>query len=240
MAPQLLTGDPVSFAEMVRWDIRARPRALISTALELTPPLRRRLAEWFDCPVIDTYATTETGPVAYSCPDGAGWHVLPPDIFVETLGPDGRPRPSGETGELAVTGGRNPYLALLRYRTGDFGIIDPAPCRCGDPAPRIRDLQGRTPVFFRAADGSVINAVDVGRVLREFVFVRHSFVQRADGRCEVTLQPLAGYPVDADEVRARLRGLFGPESDVEVRLADTPAAGPGGKVLPYRSEMDLQ
>jgi phenylacetate-CoA ligase len=240
MDPQLVTGDPVSFAEMVRWEIRPRPRALISTALELTPALRRHLADWFGCPVIDTYATTETGPVAYACPKGNGWHLLPPDLFVEAVDADGRPRPPGERGELAVTGGRNPYLALVRYRTGDFGRVDPAPCPCGDPAPRILDLQGRRPVFFRATDGSVINAVDVGRVLREFVFVRHRFVQCADGRCEVTLQPLAGHELDAAAIRARLRELFGPDSVVEVRLADKLPDGPGGKVLPYRSELDLR
>jgi len=241
MAPQLLSGDPVSFAEMLRWGIRLRPLALISTALELTPAFRDHLADVFGCPVIDTYATTETGPVAYACPAGGGWHVLPPDLFVEALDEDGLPQPAGRRGELAVTGGRNPYVPLLRYRTGDFGRVDRSACACGDPAPRILDLQGRRPVFFRATDGAVINAVDVGRVLREFLFVRHRFVQRRDGRCEVALQPLPGCDLDEAAVRERLRALFGADAVIDVHVMAADGETPDDtKMIPYRSEMELE
>jgi phenylacetate-CoA ligase len=237
LAPQLLTGDPVGFAEAAAWGLPVRPRALVSTALALTPAAAQALRARFGCPVIDWYSTTETGPVAYSCPQGHGLHVLPPDLFVETLDADGFPVPPGARGELAVTGGRNPFVPLLRYRTGDEARLDPSPCPCGDPAPRIVDLEGRRPVFFRAASGAVVNAVDVGRVLRRFPVLQHEVLQRADGSCAVALRFLPGERADVDGIAAQLRALLGEAVPVDVKIDDTLAErSRRGKVVAYRTE----
>ena len=237
LEPQLLTGDPVGFAELLAWDVPGRPAALVSTAVTLGPALAERLRARFRCPVIDWYSTTETGPIAYSCPLGHGLHVLPPDLFVEAVDEDGLPVRSGRTGELVVTGGHNPFVPLLRYRTGDWGRLDAAPCPCGDSAPRIVDFEGRRPVLFRSAAGGVVNAVDVGRVLRQFPVLQHEVVQRADGSCDVALRFLPGAFAKAETIAERLRGLLG--EAVPVRVREDPELGTrlrGGKVQPYRSE----
>ena len=204
-----MTGDPVGLAEMMRWEIKFRPAALISTAVSLNPGLQAGLGEYYHCPVIDWYSVTETGPVAYACPHGRGLHVLPGDIYVEAVDEEGFPVAEGESGELAVTGGRNPFLPLLRYRTGDWGRIDNSRCSCGDPHPRILDLKGRAVVLFRAVDGSFVNQADIGRVMRDFDFVQHEFIQRADGSCEVNLSPMPGQYLDVDGIHKRLSALFG-------------------------------
>ncbi|MEW5723115.1 MAG: AMP-binding protein [Thermodesulfobacteriota bacterium] len=235
-----LTGDPVGFAEMLRWDLDLTPNAMISTAVALSPGLKDLLEKRFRCPVIDWYSTTETGPVAYACPRGQ-LHLLPHDIYVEAVDGEGYPAPEGAAGELAVTGGRNPYLPLLRYRTGDFGRMEYGPCPCGDPTPRIVDLDGRTPVFFRAADGSVVNPVDIGRLLRgAFIFVQHEFIQRADGSCDLNLRPAPNTVLDPGRVAETLRPLFGPETEIRVHIDENLGENnAGGKVLPYRSELSL-
>ena len=61
-------------------------------------------------------------------------------------------------GEIAVTGGRNPFVPLLRYRTGDWGRLDYGRCPCGDRMPRLLDLEGRPPVVFRRPDGSPVRS----------------------------------------------------------------------------------
>lgn len=239
LAPQFLTGDPVGFAEMARWEVPAAPAALVSTAVALGEGLERALAERYQCPVIDWYSSTETGPVAYSCPSGEGLHVLPPDLFVEVLGEDGFPVGEGRRGEIAVTGGRNPYVPLLRYRTGDWARLDFSPCVCGETTPRLLDLEGREPVFFRSGEGAVVNAVDIGRVLREFPVVQHEVVQRADGSCDVAVRGAMGLALDLDEVAQALTSLLG--TGIPLRVQEDPALGErlsGGKVKPYRSELE--
>ena len=232
--PFFLTGDPVGFSEMLTWEIECRPAALMSTAVTLSPGLKARLAEAYRCPVIDWYSVTETGPIAYECPSGF-MHQLAPDFYLEILDPDGDPAPSGQKGEIAFTGGRNPYLPLLRYRTGDFAVLETKPCPCGDPMPRLMALEGRMPVMFRAGDGSPVNQVDIGRVLRAYDFVQHEFVQKPDGSCRVGIRPAPGGFPDPDRIRNDLKPLFGSNVEIDVRI--DPDLGndlPGGKVIPYR------
>jgi phenylacetate-CoA ligase len=237
--PGFLSGDPVSLSELLRLDTPARPAALLSTAVALAPALRRALSARFACPVLDWYSTTETGPIACSRPDGAGGEslgILAPDLFVELLDAEGRPVPDGARGEITVTGGRNPYLPLLRYRTGDFARWLTVTDSCGRVEWRLADLEGRAAVSFRADDGSPVNPVDVGRALRgRFAVLQHSFSQEADGSCRAVLRPASGIPIDAAQVAAELRALFGDSTPIAVSI--DPDLGREGKVVPYRSAL---
>lgn len=231
VAPKVITSDPISLAVMLEWEIDLRPDAILSTAVELGPDFADRLADHYGCPVIDWYSTSETGPIAFSTPEGDGYEIVPHDIFVEIVDDDGQPVDDGEFGEICVTGGRNPYLPMLRYRTGDFGRLS------RDGIPRLTELHGRTPAFFRSSDGSPINAVDVGRAMRLWdVFVQHQFTQRTDGSCLAVVRPVAGIDVDLDRVQRGLNELFG---DYEVTIEVDPGLGADGrKVEPYVSEIE--
>lgn len=241
-APPLLTGDPISFSEMLRTGVRHRPMAMVSTAVAMSAGLKRRLERAYRCPVVDWYSLTETGPLGYACPEGNGTHQLPHDVHLEVLGPDGAPVPDGQRGEVTVTGGRNPYLPLVRYRTGDWGRIERGRCPCGERMPRLMDLEGRAPVLFRRADGGVLNPVDVSRVLREFPIVQHELAQRADLSLDLAVRPVdaaLGFP--AARAREALEALFGPGVRVEVRLdAALGQRSEGGKAVPFRSELRLE
>jgi phenylacetate-CoA ligase len=239
MEPRFLTGDPISFAEMLRMEIDARPMALVTTSVALSPDLRRRLTQRFHAPVIDWYSMVETGPVGYACPLGGSYHLLPPDMHVEVLRPDGGASAVGERGEIAVSGGRNVFAPLFRYRTGDYGRIDFEACPCGDPMPRLFDLEGREPVLIRSADGTPVTTVDLSRLLREFPLLLHEFTQRADRSCQLTARPLPGAQVDAEVIAAALKRVLG-ALPLEICFDATLGDRLEGKALPYRSELLLE
>ncbi len=227
----LVTSDPISLSEAMRWDVELRPRAIISTAVGLSAQLRTRFAAHFGCPVIDWYSLTETGPIACSAPDGDGWEIVPHDVFVEVIDEVGLPVPEGVVGEICVTTLRNPMMPLVRYRTGDYASIERG------AVPRLRDLDGRAPVFFRSADGNPVSSVDIGRAMRLVsTFAQHAFAQRADGSCTVTLRPVPGLPIDERAVRSALSELLGLQP---LEIAVDESLGTESKIPAYASEIEL-
>lgn len=201
--PPLLHGDALTFATLLRAPPAVRPRWLLSTSVELAPGLRTALAAAFPTAVVvDWYACVEAGPIAVSAPDGLGMMLIADDLLVECLGRDHRPLPipavaaadgePTELGTIVVSGGRNPFLPLLRYDTGDRGRLVRAP----DGTLRLVGLQGRAALQFRAGDGTWFGSVDVSRALREHPagarLAAHRFAQAADGACALTLRPLPG------------------------------------------------
>lgn len=232
--PRILTGDPLSFADMLDAGVGGQPKALVTTAVAMSSALKQRLQTAYGCPVIDWYSLTETGPLGYACTHGHGYHWLPHDVHLETLDEAGNP--TNGRGEITVTGGRNPFIPLLRYRTGDWGRIDFEPCACGDVMPRLMALEGRAPVRFYAGDGKRIGTQDVATVLRRYPLVQHSFEQSNDGACTLTYRTPASGPWLCDELEAELRLML--NQNITLREdAELGRRSVVDKVIPYASKM---
>ncbi len=222
MEPFFLTGDPYAFAVMMRRKLITpssyRPGALISTALGLHAGLRSELAADLGCPVIDVYSLNETGPLACAVPpkdrtatgtDATEFVQLPHDVYIEAVDPEtGRPVPEGEVGELLVSGGRNPFLPLLRYRTGDFGRIV-YNHNGTDPMPRLFLEHARRLVLFEDISGESVNPIDIARILRRYPIVQHRFVQRADRSCDLELRIHGEEDYFARSYEAEILGRIG-------------------------------
>jgi len=202
MAPEVISGDPISFAELLKLPLTWRPRALLSVSMLLLPGLRRQLEERFGCPVLDLYSLNEVGPVGVFDGAAGGHLLLQPELFVEILDSGGRPVAPGERGEVTVTGGFNFCLPLLRYRTGDFAAL-----AFGPDGPVLRALSGRAPVRYRRADGGWVNNIDVTHALQALPLAHFAIHQAAEGA--LTLRLDANGQQWAAEARTALAGLLG-------------------------------
>jgi phenylacetate-CoA ligase len=223
--PELYTGDPLAFSELMKLPLRTKPKALLSSSATLLPGLRQQLEKHFGCPALDVYSLTESGPVAIAGDNG--FEILPHDLYVEILDPDDRPCPAGTRGEVVLSGGRNPLLPLLRYRTGDYATLD-----FSGPIPVLVALELRQPVAFRDAAGRRFNNIDVTFALRELPLPFFALHQAADGslrfrtRCE---------EATLEAAKQALTALFrGVPLTVEVVPESVAWAG---KVIQYTSDL---
>lgn len=207
MAPEVISGDPISLEQLLGIPFRHRPRAVFSTAMHLTAGLARALRERYGCPVLDFYSLNEAGPIAVADPVHRGHRLLQHPLIVEILDPTGRPVPDGEIGEVTLTGGFNDWLPLLRYRTGDYARLI-----ARDGVWLLEDLNGRAPVRFRTPAGRWINNVDVTHALAGLPLRRYQLGQGADGHLVLQLSPVAEEVVAA--AATALRGLFGEGVDL--------------------------
>lgn len=227
LAPEIISGDAISLAELASLPLRHRPRALISTSMALLPAQREALETRFTCPLLDIYSMNEAGPIAVFDAQRGGHRLLQPWLHVEILGPDGQPLPLGETGEITLTGGFNHCLPLLRYRTGDHAALTLSE----DGRPLLTGLQGRPPVRFRTPDGRWLNNLEITHALKQCALAQYALHQDRDG--VLTLR-LYGSPLGLAAARAALLARFGGGQALRVEHHPLPTH----KVIQYTSDLD--
>ncbi len=169
LAPVWL-GDPVAFGALDQIDLGYAPAAIISSIMHLHSGYAERLRSRYSCPVLDVYAMTEAGIIGVrdTSIEGAGHRVIAPDLYIEILDDVGRRCEPGVRGEITLTGGRNPLMPLLRYRTGDYAALET------DEGGRVlRDLLGREPVEYVGESGQKVHSMEIVRLMREFPVRRY-------------------------------------------------------------------
>lgn len=225
LAPEVVTGDPISFEVLASLPITIRPLVLISTSMTLLPGLRNRLEERFACPVLDIYSMNEAGPIAVADASAGGYVQLQHRLYVEILDDEGRVLPLGERGEVTLTGGFNFCLPLLRYRTGDFAALNMA-----GPEPVLLGLEGRQPVLYRTMSGEMINNIEITHALRRYAISQFTLHQDRSGGLELRL---AGAWSDREAIRDTLLELFGAGQQLEIERIE----GASDKVIQYTSDL---
>lgn len=222
-APGVITGSPYAFEVLAGIAPDLRPQAMISSAVTLHPGQAARLEAIFGCPVFDLYSMTEARAIA-----GRRAHheddlrCLSHDLYVEILGPEDEPLPPGEVGEIVLTGGRNPYFPLLRYRTGDRAALVYSKGR-----PHLTAFEGRQDVRLESKSGRVIPTLDVVHALRDLPLVGFSLAQR--GNHEIGFEYCGAS--DSKDLQERLGSLFG--ATVEVTRV------PAWEGKPHRFQSEL-
>lgn len=176
LGPQVITGEPFSFTHLLQKMPVIPFRGMLSTAVSMPPELKSALERKFTVPVIDMYSANETGPVAATiAANDPSMYRLSPDIYIEVTDERFQPLPEGEKGEILISGGRNPMLPLLRYRTGDRGRIG-----YSEDHVFLYDLDLRHAIYLDHASGSLVNPVDITRMLRQQPVKRHRLIQHKD------------------------------------------------------------
>ena len=181
---------------------RVGVKTVFVTGEILYPHQRELIAETLNCPVSNAYGGRDSGFVSAECPQG-GMHIMADATIVELLGPDGRPVPDGEPGEIVVTDLYSREAPFLRYATGDVGVFSSRKCVCGRPLPLLEKIQGRTTDFVVAPDGTILHALSVIYVLREVEGIEQYRIRQKK--------------VDRFHVQLVCNGKYRPESEARIR-----------------------
>lgn len=224
--PRMLFGYPSSLA-LIAQRARQTNQALDAlgikvafvTSERLYDHQRQQIEAVFNCPVANGYGGRDAGFIAHECPQGS-LHITADDIVVEILRPDGSRAAPGEQGEIVTTHMATRDFPFVRYRTGDVGALDVAPCACGRGLPVLTDLQGRTTDFLVAQDGTVMHGLALIYVLRELNTVEEfKIIQESLDSVRVQVVPGARWDADQEQiVVAGFRERLGNSVAVTVEL----------------------
>ncbi|MFI1968559.1 hypothetical protein BLA24_05750 [Streptomyces cinnamoneus] len=193
------------------WEDFPQPASIIH-AYEYTPlNVRRHLREHFTCPVVDLFGSTELGYLYYSDRHG---HYRP---YLDEMSVELVPvAPGSRIHSLIVSSVRNPYMPLIRYRSGDCArTLDGSP----DPE-KISRFCGREKELLATPHGPVAQADLDDRIADASprVFLHQLHVTAGEAVLHHTT--FDGEPLDPRAcavLERELRGLTGLRSRIEHR-----------------------
>jgi phenylacetate-coenzyme A ligase PaaK-like adenylate-forming protein len=134
--------------------------------LEL-PERERRLAEtYFGARVLMNYGMQEIGAIGIECQSNPGqYHTSPERVLVEILDEKNQPVLNGEVGKIVITCLDNITMPLLRYHTGDIGVLHKeSSCSCQNQTPRL-EVKNRHTEVLQLQNG---RTYEVRKILRRF------------------------------------------------------------------------
>ncbi|HLW59430.1 MAG TPA: hypothetical protein VKV57_05825 [bacterium] len=224
-APAFVYGYPSAMhrlAEAVRhrgWSPRRPLKVIVATGEPVYLAQREAIARAFGCPVAEEYGNGELGSMAFECPEGT-LHITAENVFLEAVRSH-TPTDGGGVPILA-TQLRNRTFPLIRYETGDVGVVSPGPCRCGRGLPAVR-VSGRLDERLTGPAGLILARATVEAFLtalpeplRAHVQVIHPARSRLLVHVEGS-QPPAG---DLAAATAAARAAFGDGWEIAAAAVD--------------------
>lgn len=156
------------------------PAAVFTTAENLYPAMRDKIAEVFDCEVYNTYGLNDGGVSAYECPEHAGLHIDTERSIMEVVDHEGHQMNCGE-GRILATSLHNYAMPFIRYETGDEGHITDDICACGRGHTLLKKITGRsTDILFTPEGNNVhgwfFNPIfwDSGQGIKEYQVIQET------------------------------------------------------------------
>lgn len=223
--PEFLHGFPSAIEMMVKY-LREqivpppiKPRAIF-TQSEIVYPWQRILIEqYFGCKIYDWYGMEERAIAASECEFHTDYHIFSEFCIVEVLR-EGK-NVIGEEGELISTPLDNYAMPLLRYKTGDLGMLVNEKCACGRTLPLMRLSGGRDRNFVVTKSESLISVtiVDIPNATKNIE--QFQFVQDEVGT--VTLKILrkdSFSEEDLDLIKKDLKEKFGDMIKVRIKFVE--------------------
>ncbi len=191
--PDVIFSDPAGLHWLSGLPRPPQPRLLLTSAQHFSRAQRTTLGSAVAAPLVNYYASSDAGPMAWECPRALGrFHVLLPDVWIESV-----------AGEIVVSRLRPSVLPLLRFRTGDAGRVVDERCRCGYRGISIVDFIGRRACWLETPRGQRVDAWRLAWLFKHYPLSGFRLTQTTASRFE--LQLAAATAVDVGDLERRLR-----------------------------------
>lgn len=217
-------------------------KIIIAGSESLHDDVRRKVKKYLKCEIISQYANEECGILAQEQPP-----TLPCDNIMylnhagyvfEMLKPDSdQPAEYGELARIVVTDLHNYAFPIIRYDTGDVGIMCP-PDERSNGYPVLGKLYGRRFDVCYNTKGEPFFPMTVGRVLKHYEQIRQwQFVQTGQKEYVLKITPAKGAgESEFDDALIVLREVLGEDAVLSVQIVDEIPVLSSGKRKPVLNE----
>lgn len=178
---------------------------------------RKLLENVFGCTVYRRYSDMELGILGQDMGNGSEYVLNWGSYYFETLKLDSNePTEPGEVGRIVITDLFNDAFPMIRYDTGDLGILDSSH---PNELPKLKEIYGRVRDCVYAIDGRLISPAKVSVMMRESEGVKQwQFIQETKDKYILKLNCEKG--IDVEAYMIKFKGLLGEDANIEVQLVD--------------------
>lgn len=180
---------------------------------------RLLLCSVFGCKVYRRYSDMELGILGQDCGDGGSYILNWGSYFFECLKMDSdEPADPDEVGRIVITDLFNYAFPMIRYDTGDLGIMEQ------DEAggfPRLREIYGRMRDCVYTVDGRLISPAKISVMMwgsiedgvRQWQFIQ-------EGKSLYVLKLNCSKMISTDVYVQKFKTLMGEDAQIQVELVD--------------------
>lgn len=210
-------------------------RVILSSAEMLKEGTREKLNQTLHCRIVERYADEEAGIMGQQNSHGTEYYLDHSSYLFEMLKMDSdEPAPFGELGRLVITDLFNYAFPLIRYDTGDTGIMASGNERSGG-LPYLQSLFGRQLDLVYDTSGNPVAPMTLARILKNIPWIiQWQFIQKEERRYLLRLNVVQRDNVS--ECVGLLKEIFGENADIEIEYLDEIPILRSGKMKPVVCE----
>jgi phenylacetate-CoA ligase len=176
----------------------------------------KKLRRVFNGNIVSLYSNQECGMLAQECVENKEFHVNGASYHIELLKMDSDdPVSVGEHGRIVVTDLFNHAMPLIRYDTGDVGILKEE-AECGWYSQVFSSIEGQKIDIIFDTNGNKKSPHKISVILEPFnKLLQYQFVQEGAKRYILKLNGAEGHYEDAAFVDL-LKDFLGKDAEIEI------------------------
>lgn len=234
--PDFIHGYPQSLAiiaeELLKRGIDSVSPAMVCTGAELVgQKTREKINAAFGVEMADSYATIESGMIAWQCQLLKGYHINIDTVVLEFLH-NGKPARAGHPGRVVVTNLHSYAMPIIRYELGDVCTPAESLCPCGNQLPLMSVVEGRIDDMVKTPSGKVISPNSITNVMEAVDGIgQFRIIQEEKNLMVVKIVAGPGFSQDTPlKAQDLLRELVGDDMRIEVRMVSEISKEHTGKI----------
>lgn len=138
--------------------VKGNIRSAIAISESLSPYTRTEMSKYFNTSVVSRYSNLENGILAQQCAQSDEFHINAASYHIEIFDINkDQPVEQGTMGRIVVTDLFNYAMPLIRYDTGDVGILSNK-SSCSFATPVLTRLEGRKLDLLYDTAGNLISS----------------------------------------------------------------------------------
>ncbi|KPK99044.1 MAG: hypothetical protein AMJ95_01115 [Omnitrophica WOR_2 bacterium SM23_72] len=182
---------------------------------------REIIERQFKCEIFNYYSFEEFLIFAVECDRHKGLHIEIRKGIMEIVGDNGEILPAGERGRIVCTGFDNEVMPLIRYETGDLGVVSGKPCSCARGLPLLISLDGRTSEILKYKNKYIFPSMLSGVPERISNIKECQFMQDKEDAIKINIVKRETYSSkDTEELTEILRDTIDKELNLEINFVN--------------------